>query len=238
MNQHAPTFSALPRFYPVAAMLKAIIILLFTCLTAVTSFAATTYLNTGFEGESVGQFSATTNTTGLINDADTQSKVEIVATVTSSGSTVNDPSGQHLKITGNLNKRATQENAMTLISDGVNTLNINFSYYLNDAGGNNGDNIGRIIYSALGDFSDQVVLESYAANTVGVTQWTPVSITLSSTDVTFTDTAKLRFAQDSGGAFNTSFLIDDVLVQGVPEPSSTALLGLGGLALCFLRRRR
>ena len=43
----------------------------------------------------------------------------------------------------------------------------------------------------------------------------------------------------NSGALNTSINIDDITLNGtvVPEPSSTALLGLGGLAL-ILRRRR
>jgi len=51
------------------------------------------------------------------------------------------------------------------------------------------------------------------------------SVAIGAVEVTFTDAA---------GAFNSG--IDDVAFTVVPEPSSLALLGLGGL--CVLRRRR
>ncbi|MFK7911370.1 MAG: PEP-CTERM sorting domain-containing protein [Akkermansiaceae bacterium] len=53
-----------------------------------------------------------------------------------------------------------------------------------------------------------------------------------------TDIAQLEFTSwnnNQGG--NSGYWLDDVSVNTIPEPSSTALLGLGGLAL-ILRRRR
>lgn len=49
----------------------------------------------------------------------------------------------------------------------------------------------------------------------------------------------LRWTGDdvSGSGSRDEFALDDVSVDAVPEPSSTALLGLGGLAL-LLRRRK
>ena len=40
-----------------------------------------------------------------------------------------------------------------------------------------------------------------------------------------------------GGGNAQQVLLDDIVITGVPEPSTTALLGLGGLAL-ILRRRK
>jgi len=48
--------------------------------------------------------------------------------------------------------------------------------------------------------------------------------------------AFIEFTMATGGVDDAEFLIDDVVLDVVPEPSSLALLGLGGLAL--MRRRR
>ena len=54
-----------------------------------------------------------------------------------------------------------------------------------------------------------------------------------------TDLAYLEFRGQSGGSNGTDggMLLDNISVASVPEPSTTALLGLGGLAL-ILRRRK
>lgn len=46
----------------------------------------------------------------------------------------------------------------------------------------------------------------------------------------------IRFTSDSGSPVNFQAGVDNI-VMTVPEPSSTALLGLGGLALALRRRR-
>jgi hypothetical protein len=48
---------------------------------------------------------------------------------------------------------------------------------------------------------------------------------------------KISVAETIGGANSTFHVFDNISVTSVPEPSSTALLGLGGLAL-ILRRRK
>ena len=53
-----------------------------------------------------------------------------------------------------------------------------------------------------------------------------------------TDNIHIRFTNTSGNASNNDFVvINGFEVEAVPEPSSAALLGLGGLAL-ILRRRK
>ncbi len=47
----------------------------------------------------------------------------------------------------------------------------------------------------------------------------------------------IGFANDGGKASRTDMMVDNVRISQVPEPSSTALIGLGGLAL-ILRRRK
>ena len=96
----------------------------------------------------------------------------------------------------------------------------------------------RLEYSALGDFSDSQNVMTWASNAVANNQWTAGSVTLNEGTYTFTDTAKIRF-RSGGFANSTHGYLDNITITAgvVPEPSSTALLGLGGLAL-ILRRRK
>ncbi|MFC5050440.1 PEP-CTERM sorting domain-containing protein [Rubritalea spongiae] len=74
-------------------------------------------------------------------------------------------------------------------------------------------------------------------------QWNEYSASLQGTafetlDAGTTLTFTIRLAgKSSNGAGNSFSGIDDITVTKVPEPSSTALLGLGGLALVLRRRR-
>ena len=95
-------------------------------------------------------------------------------------------------------------------------------------------------YSALGDFTDSQLVKKWVSNTFTTNLWTAASATIDPGTVgAFTDTAKIRFR--SGGWANSTHSQQDNItitgVGGVPEPSTTALLGLGGLAL-ILRRRK
>tara|TARA_B110000908_G_C10022646_1_gene343615 strand:+ start:38 stop:703 length:666 start_codon:yes stop_codon:yes gene_type:complete len=119
------------------------------------------------------------------------------------------------------------------------SLTISFDIRPDDAGYNT-----RLQYSALGDFTDVVELVNInggdAPYTVGA--WL-VNDSHTITDgvggYVFTDTANLRFFSDGGGANSTFNVFDNVLItaEQIPEPSTTALLGLGGLALIMRRRK-
>ena len=74
-------------------------------------------------------------------------------------------------------------------------------------------------------------------NNIGETvgPWTQYSGTF---DPTAGSTYALVISTETGGANDSQGnFIDDVVVQQIPEPSSTALLGLGGLALIARRKR-
>lgn len=205
------------------------------------------YINDDFEGEPTGTFSDVANSTGFINTGNTLSNTTIISEINSTGDQSQDPSGQHLRITGNRDKHVTQQVGMTLLSDGVQFIHIVFKLHFNAV---SSQNIARLIYSAAGDFSDQIVLQSFVTSAApdpsnflyGATQWYAVSYEILPTDVggVFTDSAKIRFAQDTGGAISTHAMLDDIVVTGVngvvPEPTSLALFVLGA-GLVAARRR-
>ncbi|MFU8893502.1 MAG: PEP-CTERM sorting domain-containing protein [Luteolibacter sp.] len=218
---------------------------------ATASNAAITYLSTNFDevGVATGNLPATSNPTGLMNTSDNANNVTVVANYTTVAVDI-EPSGQHLRIVGNQNKHVTMENAMTLATDstdlGFDSFTVSFSYLL--TGGINNNRL-RILYSSSGNFNDTVLLRDFVitgstlvdgASTIQtvVTEnvWNQISFDVSNTDVTFSDTAKFRFAQDTGGSFDSASYLDDIVISAIPEPS-TALLGSLGL-LALLRRRR
>jgi hypothetical protein len=158
-----------------------------------------------------------------------------------------DPSGLAYLMNGG--KATTLISPLQLATGGYDSVTISYAIYIRDAPQTN-----TLQYSALGNFTDAVDLKlhSNTANTGGVTptnapyellRWyAGQTVTITSGDlgglsVEFTDTAKIRFKNNNGTNSNWAYLDDIVITADVPEPSTTALLGLGGLAL-ILRRRK
>jgi len=167
-----------------------------------------------------------------------------------------EPTGQHGFVSSRASRRMNGNFAMTLATDNIESLNVSFSfmaYALEDfaAAG-----AAYIAYSADGTFGDDVILASFGVGQDGLTPTVPateetwtaldLSFTEAGSGITFTDTAAISIIRVAPAtlptgdtATNHITFFDDVVVSGtvVPEPSSTALLGLGGLAL-LLRRRK
>jgi hypothetical protein len=170
-----------------------------------------------------------------------------------------EPTGQHAFVSSASSRNLLLRDALTLSTDGIQTLTISFDtmvYGLNETF----THTASVQYSASGNFTDTVQIATYntvnyiyplipaepnpnpllsiLGNTV-VTEdtWTTLSLSISSTDVTFTDTAKIRFTKLPVSDNEQMVFFDNITVTGViPEPSTTALLGLAGFAL--MRRRR
>ena len=135
---------------------------------------------------------------------------------------------------------ATQDVPMSLI--GETSLTIGFDLKENTA-----NYVLALQYSSSADFTSPVEIarfEGLGANALGT--WVAKSYTLTDgvDGITFTDDAyimirKLSVGGTNGGANNTFHVFDNISITSaaVPEPSSTALLGLGGLALMMRRRK-
>lgn len=88
--------------------------------------------------------------------------------------------------------------------------------------------------------------ESIASGSVTLLEGTDHSVTGMSIQNTgflpsFTDTAKFRFTDIASAGADVRVYVDNVLITGtpdfIPEPTTFALLGLGGLALVLRRRK-
>lgn len=97
-----------------------------------------------------------------------------------------------------------------------------------------GTNRGRLLCSGLGNFSDTTTIATFnpTSGTPGpsnfpyaVDQWYDVSISIDPSDVggALTDTAQLRFAQDTGGAQSARVYFDNIGVTGVCDPGADGL---------------
>lgn len=197
---------------------------------------------------------AQTALSGTDYTAGSPSRSGIFANGTVSGVT-GEPTGQHAFVSNSSNRSLTLTNGMSLLTDGVKSLTISFDTMVHGLGVDF-VHTAAVFYSATGDFADALQIATYAtsnaltvpdpipASTLGHTivtedTWSTMNLTLSSTDVTFTDTAKIRFNKLAPAQTEHLVFYDNITITGnpVPEPTTTALLGLAGFGL-MLRRRK
>ena len=141
-----------------------------------------------------------------------------------------EPTGQHGFVSNSQNRNLTLTNAMTLITDGVQSLNISFDTMVY-AIETDFVHTAAVFYSALGDFTDSVEIATYTGDfgtdpgtaithhTIADDTWTPLSLSISSADVTFTDTAKIRFNKLAPNVISQMVFYDNITVTGVTTPA-------------------
>ena len=129
---------------------------------------------------------------------------------------------------------------LALASGGYDTLTITF-----DVKPHTSDYNSRLEYSALGNFTDSVLIVDVVG---GTAPYNPLdtwvlgdshTITDGVGGIVFTDTANLRVYSDGGGSNPTYNVFDDIEIKAevaVPEPTSLALLSMGSLAMLVRRR--
>lgn len=181
-----------------------------------------------WEDELVGELPTTPNETDYVNTADGTARIQVSDNRPDADETTTDPSGQHGLIQGNINKHATQTEAMTLLSDRVTAVKVDFAILFKKGSYGVQQNAFELVYSALGDFSDTVVVQVFTTIDFGPesgpyeyiqdTWYSGQSVTFdeSNPEITFTDTAKIRWRKGVGSnGFNSSVYLDDVVITGV-----------------------
>ena len=146
----------------------------------------------------------------------------------------NEPAGQHGFVSTSANRNLTLNPTLTLLQDGVATLNIAFDtmVYGRDA---DFTHVAAIYYSASGDFTDAQLIATYApaavANPGGqvlghyiVTEdaWSNLQLSISSSQVTFTDTAKIRFNKLAPNVEAQMVFYDNIVISGQTAPAPAA----------------
>lgn len=222
--------------------------------------AAVTYINENFEG-GTPNYTIDNTGAGTLTQLQDGDAVNITATtaltgtgfvagsptlmgVLASGEPTNlspggiIPGGQHAFVSGSANRSLRLASPMTLVTDGAQSMNISFAYMLYGLGTSDFTHTLELAYSALGDFTDAVQIATFTVTPATPQDtWNTASLSITSTDVTFTDTANLRLNKQAPFDGTQIVLLDDITVTGViPEPTTAALVGLAGFAL--LRRRR
>jgi PEP-CTERM motif len=208
---------------------------------------------TPLQDGSMVNISATTAVMGTAFTAGSTSLMGIVA----SGQPANFspsgtiPSGKHAFVSNSANRSLRLTNPMTLLTDGVQSINVSFAYLLYGQGSSDFSHALELVYSPSGfavtTDSVQIATFGFLPATPAVPPgthypavqdtWTTANLSIASTDVTFTNTANFRINKMAPQVLTQFVFLDDIAITGVvPEPSTTAFLGLAGFAL--MRRRR
>lgn len=133
---------------------------------------------------------------------------------------------------------ATLDSAMQLVALSATSVTMTYDVNLDD----NSAYTLLIQYSDSADFSSAITLATLTSdgtNNGGFMTGESVTVTDGVGGVTFTDDAYFMIIRDGAGANSSFHTFDNIVItaETIPEPSSGALLGLGGLAL-ILRRRK
>lgn len=149
----------------------------------------------------------------------------------SPGGTV--PTGKHAFVSNSANRSIRLATPMTLVSDNVISINISFSYMLYGLGTADFIHPLELVYSANGLFTDTAQIATFGflpntpANPAGThypdTQdtWTSASVSIASTDVTFTDTANLRLNKMAPQNTSQIVFLDDIMIIGISAVVAT-----------------
>ncbi len=200
--------------------------------------AATTLISSDFEG-SLGDWTASAGTSlytyGGLPDHNYASGGTGAANLPKSGGTL------------------TLTDALLLDTQGYTSITIGFDYQWMNGTSTRRLNIeyaaDGVTFTTLGRLTSGTSggNEMIASGTITLLEDTDHSVTggmqIQNTGFlpSFTDTAKFRFVDIASAGADVRVYVDNVTITGtpdfVPEPSTTALLGLGGLAL-ILRRRK
>lgn len=144
-----------------------------------------------------------------------------------------EPTGQHGFVSNSVNRSLILSAPMTLTTDGVTSLDISFKTMVYGLGVTF-DQTAEVVYSALGDFTDSVQIATYStalvANpgtalthfTVVEDTWSTLNLSISSTAVTFTNTAKIRFNKLPVAQTEHMVFYDDIVITGQTVPVPTA----------------
>jgi hypothetical protein len=152
------------------------------------------------------------------------------------------PPGQHAFVSRSSNRHMTLANPMTLVTDGVQSINVSFSYMFYGLGSFDALGSAELLYSANGLFTDTVRLATFGFGQAGSTVVTPnyfatqdtwstlnLSFTEAGAGITFTDTAKIRINRVGlvapvtvGETVNHFTFFDDITVTGIPTSAPAA----------------